>query len=474
MLRLAKYIVLIITFSFAWFSADAQTTIHLYDTSGIHGIGKNLALYEDKTAALTIDQISSAYAGKFEESGKDIPNYNLTKSHVWCRLQLVNHTQTNDWYLESSNGSLSNIELYCPVNKKFVKVHSGFATSPSVRDLYSNRVNLHLDLPKDSVKTFYICLYDKLPLQVNLSVGAIKDLLGRNHTLDFLNGAFFGLLFMLVVYNLFIYFSVRDRIFIYYVLYVISNALFISYANGYGSHLPQWFTSSVEVHPTWVPFLLGASSCIFMMNFLNLKQTLPWAYRACVCMVVLISLVLITDLIGFTLPAVMMVQLLGMLLSVFSMAVGYRVWKGGYLPAKFFLIGFSFYLIGLFMYIAGDLQLISFSSFTHNALQIGTAFEAILLSMAVGDKISNFKKDKEQAQEEALAAARENERLVRGQNVMLEQKVKERTIELQHQKELVEEKNKDILDSIRYAKRIQQSLLPSEAYIKRVLAKLKK
>lgn len=125
------------------------------------------------------------------------------------------------------------------------------------------------------------------------------------------------------------------------------------------------------------------------------------------------------------------------------------------------------------MYIAADAQLIPFNAYTHNALQIGTAFEAILLSLAVSDKISNFKKDKEKAQEEALAIAMENERLVREQNMELERKVKERTIELQQQKELVEEKNKDILDSIRYAKRIQQSLLPSQRYIERALNVLK-
>ncbi|MBA2613316.1 MAG: tetratricopeptide repeat protein [Bacteroidetes bacterium] len=40
------------------------------------------------------------------------------------------------------------------------------------------------------------------------------------------------------------------------------------------------------------------------------------------------------------------------------------------------------------------------------------------------------------------------------------------------QKRIIEEKNKDILDSIRYAKRIQNSLLPTEKYIERVLEKL--
>jgi len=47
-----------------------------------------------------------------------------------------------------------------------------------------------------------------------------------------------------------------------------------------------------------------------------------------------------------------------------------------------------------------------------------------------------------------------------------------RIIELQ--KEEIEQKQKEMLDSIHYARRIQQSLLPSETLIKRVLGKLKK
>ncbi len=46
--------------------------------------------------------------------------------------------------------------------------------------------------------------------------------------------------------------------------------------------------------------------------------------------------------------------------------------------------------------------------------------------------------------------------------------------ETEFQKEIIEEKQKEILDSIHYAKRIQQSLLPSEKYIERVLYAKKK
>jgi uncharacterized membrane protein len=47
-------------------------------------------------------------------------------------------------------------------------------------------------------------------------------------------------------------------------------------------------------------------------------------------------------------------------------------------------------------------------------------------------------------------------------------------IEISEQKQIIEEKQKEILDSIHYAKRIQQSLLPSEKYIEKQIRKLRK
>lgn len=51
----------------------------------------------------------------------------------------------------------------------------------------------------------------------------------------------------------------------------------------------------------------------------------------------------------------------------------------------------------------------------------------------------------------------------------LEQKVKDRTAEVVRQKEEIEVKNKHITDSIRYAKRIQEAILPPENYVKSLL-----
>jgi signal transduction histidine kinase len=63
-------------------------------------------------------------------------------------------------------------------------------------------------------------------------------------------------------------------------------------------------------------------------------------------------------------------------------------------------------------------------------MQIGSAIETVLLSFALADKINILKIEKEQSQVTALAALKENEKLITNQNIVLEQKVEQRTIEL--------------------------------------------
>ena len=58
---------------------------------------------------------------------------------------------------------------------------------------------------------------------------------------------------------------------------------------------------------------------------------------------------------------------------------------------------------------------------------------------------------------------------VQEQNEKLEKIVEERTAEVEHQKHEIEEKNKDIVDSIKYAKRIQNTILPTDDLLDEIL-----
>jgi serine phosphatase RsbU (regulator of sigma subunit) len=72
-------------------------------------------------------------------------------------------------------------------------------------------------------------------------------------------------------------------------------------------------------------------------------------------------------------------------------------------------------------------------------------------------------------QAEVISLTQANEKILQEQNIVLEQKVIERTAEVIYEKKIVEQKNTEILDSIEYAKRIQTTILPPPKVVKKYL-----
>lgn len=149
---------------------------------------------------------------------------------------------------------------------------------------------------------------------------------------------------------------------------------------------------------------------------------------------------------------------------------------------RIFLIFLSFIGVVYFITVTGILK----GGFTINQNTIYFLLPGILsipvsisMYMARNFAAINISLEKKLAEVEELSAKsieqeKEKQQILAQQNILLEQKVKERTAEVVAQKELVETKQKEILDSIRYAKRIQMALLPSDKYIDRVLKLFKK
>ncbi|MES2287491.1 MAG: SpoIIE family protein phosphatase [Bacteroidota bacterium] len=80
--------------------------------------------------------------------------------------------------------------------------------------------------------------------------------------------------------------------------------------------------------------------------------------------------------------------------------------------------------------------------------------------------MTNFNLEKKLVEVENLSAKsieqeKEKQKILETQKETLEIQVKERTSEIVEQKKIIEEKNKDITDSINYAKTIQEAILPS-------------
>jgi two-component system NtrC family sensor kinase len=125
-------------------------------------------------------------------------------------------------------------------------------------------------------------------------------------------------------------------------------------------------------------------------------------------------------------------QLLTIVSCLLALFTAYYVFfKVGFKPAGYYLLSYTILIIGILIFVAKDYGIIPYNTLTIYSLQITSVIQVALLSFALADKINYFKQENETSQKQALIISKENERLILEQNVVLEKKVNERTIELQ-------------------------------------------
>jgi signal transduction histidine kinase len=104
-------------------------------------------------------------------------------------------------------------------------------------------------------------------------------------------------------------------------------------------------------------------------------------------------------------------------------------------------------LIGVIVFALKNEGLLPYNNLTIYTMPAGSAIEAILLSLALADRINILKREKEFSQRMALDTLLENEKLIKEQNIILEQKVNERTIALKHSNDELTATLEDLKDT---------------------------
>jgi serine phosphatase RsbU (regulator of sigma subunit) len=466
---LIKIHILLYIFIFTSTFLKAQTILELKKEPCPVLIGKYISSYEDKTAKLMLQDVIALPPSQFILSKQDILNFNITKSAIWCKFSITTQMAA-DWMMEYKNASNNKIDLYLFRKGELLSTQrSGIPYPKDVRKFLGGHILFDLNLKPGDTLDCFLRTEGSGPMVVPLRTAEVRTYFNEDHKLNLLHGMFFGIMLLMVLYNLFLYFTNHNRVYIYYILYIIFSTLFIAFFLGYIYILPEKFLYMFNKFPVLVPAAFGFFGLLFTMDFLNTKQLAPKLHKCIRVFIMLVFIPVFLTVGGFPHESVGIIQLFGIILAVLSFATGLTVFRKGYRPAKFYVIGFGAYMLGLVILIVTNVTHVSIGGFENYALETGSAIEAIMLSFAIGDKLNTATYEKQQAQIQALEALKENEKLIKEQNIILEQKVKERTSELEEQKDIVEEKNKEIVDSINYAKRIQYTLLANENLLKRNL-----
>ncbi|MFD0752018.1 7TM diverse intracellular signaling domain-containing protein [Mucilaginibacter calamicampi] len=438
-------------FTLAVFAANALAQAPVVFNGGDNVvIGEHVSILEDTANNLTVESVKN-HPG-FSASTSQVPNLQLSKSSFWLKFTVTNKSDADHLLLWAEYPMLNTCDFYYPVNGVY-KVKNF-----SDRKIFAERKYKHqdfvidIDLAKDSTATYYLKVASTEQIILPLILGTPQKVAESTLTKNLLWGILMGLLIVMVLYNFFVFISTRDVSYLYYVLYTLFIGLTQASLSGYTYH--YLFSNSPLLYSKVLivfPGLAGISAVLFVTSFLHTKQRTPKLHKVFPIVALLYAVAIFLRLFGFDHASYRMIDIsaLSVTISIYAAAIITSI--QGYRPAKFFLVAWTIFLIGLVLFVLRNLGVLPYNGYTSYTMQVGTAFEVTLLSLALADRINIFKAEKERSQQETLEALKENERIVREQNIVLEAKVTERTHELNESLENLKEAQSQLVEAEKMA-----------------------
>ena len=241
-----------------------------------HSLGLHLEYLEDAAGELQVEDIlKPEMAARFSMSEKATPNFGFTGSVYWFSFVLENPgSEPLERLLQIAYPLLDDIHLYFIAASEPIKdLHLGDTLPFETRPVDHRSFVIPMNLKAEASVRVLIRVETTSSMRVPITLWESQAFLEKDTVESTIQGFFFGLILVMALYNLFVFISLRERSYLYYVLFVVG---FAGFQAGLGGFNYQYLWPD---YPWWSEhshlFFLGLtefSACFFAVSFLSLKE----------------------------------------------------------------------------------------------------------------------------------------------------------------------------------------------------------
>lgn len=235
-----------------------------------------------------------------------------------------------------------------------------------------------------------------------------SDFAKADHREQFIYGLYFGIMLVMVLYNLFLYSATRDIAYVYYVFYIVFFALFQFSIWGFthemllpDNPLPAKYALPVGLH------LATLFQLPFARQFFQARPVIPLLYKISTGFSVGTFISLVAALVIPYRWFIMMGIITGAGGALLNLTMALILYGKKIKTARFFLIAYSVFIGGALLLGMRNFGLLTHSFITSYSVQIGSVLEVVLLSLALADRITVLREQKEETQRKAAERERE-------------------------------------------------------------------
>jgi two-component system, sensor histidine kinase LadS len=389
-------------------SAVLAGTVSLAPDSGRLQLGPHVQYLEDREGSLTIDQVQQPSA-IWLDSEQEVLSFGYSPSAYWIRAAFTQvGDRTRPYILEVAYPVLDQLEVH--VFEEMTEVahfRMGDQWPYHQRPVANPNFLIPLVVQPGITTTFYLRILSTSAVQIPLTLHQDLSLVETAYHRGMMQALFYGAMLVMAIYNLLIFFSIRDINYLYYVLVVVSVSTLLGGIEGltfkYLWPDSAWLNDSILIIALSGTVVFSA---LFFRRFLDIPSTRPLLGRV-ILMVAILPLFTMAG--AFFLPYRPMI-LITIVLALGAIMVGFWAaivrWHDGFEAAKYLNLAWSFVLASGVLFAFNKLGVLPRNGFTENVMQIGTGIQALLLSFALAYRM-NYERDlRERAQQESVAAQR--------------------------------------------------------------------
>lgn len=402
MSRVGIIILILIIFELP-LSIQAATPIILEEGRGTYPMGLHLDILEDRVGEWTIEDVrSDEFVEKWIPNKKDAPNYGVTRSVFWVKFQLENPFPfTNQVFLKIANPFLDHIKVYSFEENKLQKMtDSGELLPFQQREISNHHFVFALTQTAHQSTTVFLRIQTNGVMDLPLVLLNTKAFIENTKNEYTGYSLYFGILISMIFYNLFLYFSIREPAYFYYVMFLsamlILNLSVTGMANEYlWPASPVWGDRATNIFVSISLVFAG----LFARSYLNLKQNLP-SFNKIAILIIWVALFMGVISTFFKNPTTMILLYALIVLCVcIAIVAGIICWRRKVPASQFYLLAWIVLLVGVIIRSLKALGVFPSSFITENTILIGSIFEMLLFSFGLADKINQERRAKLLAQQ---------------------------------------------------------------------------
>ena len=408
----------------------------------------------------------------------------------WLRLSIKNPLFSTQKLLVPT-GFIDSVSLFIEEAEGIYSTQLGGSLIPrSERGIKRGGISVSvLEIPPQTTKTFFFRLHSSTKLSSQDARYSLRRWFtaytSDGYEAEFLTARsfhnfFYGAIWVMLIYNLLVFIALRDRQYIFYVLY---NFLIFTYIFSNIGQLGELFLMEFPRLDVGIRLFSGILSVFALLMFAkdHLKTVIfapAWHKLIQILIYITLGITVLYFLRFWHLGRVLTTIVLPLSLIALLFA-GLKSYYEGHKNVKYFLWANSFFVVAITIYSLELLLFIDASRYLETLVLASITLQMALFSYGLA---ANFNQTRKQLITNKLHQEREKQNLIEAKNKELEEKVIQRTNDLTEKTILLEEKqveiltqseqlqlqsdeishqNKQMTDSIRYAEKIQQAILPS-------------